>query len=110
MIDSASSCICDSSSTSISVDIDMNLNYSTLCDIDSLKFDVCVGTGDYSGRTYSWYDVDGLGRTMYLSDVSVLNPTFTPPTVTTTTIFRYAIQVNRGGCVDEDTISIEVKA
>ena len=88
----------------------MNLTNDSLCDNDTAMISVCSGTGVYSSRTYTWYDVDGLGRQIYLSNVNVLTPTFNPPTVTSNTIFRYALQVNRGGCVNEDTMSFIVKA
>ena len=109
-LDSASSCVCDTNFTVLPISLDMMLQDDTLCDNDTLNFGVCAGTGAYPSRTYTWYDVDAMGRQVYLSNVNSLSPTFNPPAVTANTVFRYAIQVNRGGCTNEDTISILVKA
>ena len=109
-LDSASSCVCDTNFEAASVNLNMMLQDDTLCDNDTTNFSVCSGTGAFAARTYTWYDVDAMGRQVYLSNVNSLSPTFNPPVVTSNTVFRYAIQVNRGGCTNEDTISILVKA
>ena len=110
MLDSNSSCVCDTTFASTTVSIDMQLVGDTICDNDTSQFNVCSGTGNYAARTYTWYDVNGSGRHIYLSDVNSLSPSFIPPVVTSDSIFTFAIQVNRGGCVSEDTIEILVKA
>ncbi|MEN8928144.1 MAG: Ig-like domain-containing protein, partial [Flavobacteriales bacterium] len=108
-VDSMSSCVCDTASVALPVTLNMNLKDSTLCAIDTLNLGVCSGTS-YSGRTYTWYDVDGLGRESFLSNVNGLSPTFNPPAVASATTYRFAVQVNRGGCIDEDTLTIIVRS
>src|SRR5690606_17995881 len=60
-------------------------------------------------RTYLWEDVDATGAEIHLSNVNIINPSFTSPSVTTQTIYRYVLRTNRlGTCLNYDTLTIVV--
>lgn len=102
------SCVCN---TSFDVDtielIYIGIDTLTTCENDSLQLNICGGASSYPSRTYLWKALTP-GTISYLSDTTVLSPTFYPPNSNQDTIFAYVIQVDRGGCVNTDTIWIEV--
>lgn len=102
------SCICDTVSIVVPVSLEIGLDTLVLCENDSVMFNVCPGTGNYPSRVFSWYDSDLLGNQIYLSDTTILNPVFNPPNILVTTTYRFAIQVQRDSCMDEDTLTIIV--
>ncbi len=107
LVDTAS-CICDTAWTIAPVELEMYLDTHVICEYDSVPFTVCTGTGNFPSRTFTWYDIDGLGNETYLSSTTILNPTFIPPNITTSTTYRYAVQVQRDSCMNEDTLIIIV--
>lgn len=103
-----SSCICDSAFIIAPVELEMNIDSAEICEDSTLQFNICTGTGNYPSRGYNWYDVDGLGNEVYLSSTTILNPTFLAPNITSRTTYRFAVQVTRDSCMNEDTIVIIV--
>lgn len=102
------SCVCNAVNTIDAVSIiDMGIDTLTVCENDSIVITACGGAVTYPSRTYLWREVVP-GTLGYLSNPSVLTPTFYPPNLNQDTSFVYVLEVDRGGCIDNDTLIIEV--
>jgi gliding motility-associated-like protein len=108
-LDTATSCVCANNTLNIDFGFDFEIDTSTTCENLPIPFSICNSSSFDGARTYLWEDINSSGAEAYLSNVNILNPTFTSPPVTVQTIYEYSVRVNRvGACFNYDTLRVVV--
>ncbi|MEN8928603.1 MAG: hypothetical protein ABF240_07050, partial [Flavobacteriales bacterium] len=107
IIDS-SNCDCGINDTLVPINFVSSIDSITLCSSNSDSLPVCTDSKFKTQRTYSWTGLSANAQLSYLSSNTAHKPVFTAPSVTTTTTYRYLLEIRRGSCSSTTTFDVIV--